>query len=143
MKFKSRKDIIIHFLALGFGLISVFFISRIFSVGIENYDFTPAEIILFLSTSYILWLYFGTEYELTSKEFIYKSGPIRGKVNIENISEIITNKNVWAGIRPALSINGMLIKFNKYDDIFISTKNSEKFIEKILEINNEIKITRN
>ena len=143
MKFESKKGIIFILITLFFSGMSSLFIYRIFSEGIECYEFKITEILLIFLTSYIFWLYFGTKYELSSNEFIYKSGPIRGKIKIENISEIITNKNVWAGIRPALAINGIIIKFNKYDDIFVSLKNNEKFIKKILEINSEIKITRN
>ena len=143
MKFKSRKNIIFQLMTLFFFGISSFSIYRIFSGGIENYEFEMAEILLLLCTLYILWTYFGTQYELNKTELIYKSGLIRGKIKIESINEVETNKNVWAGIRPATAINGILVKYKKYDDVFISPKNEERFISKLLELNTKITVTKN
>lgn len=91
---------------------------------------------------FIFWLYFGTNYELTQKDgLIYRSGPFRGKINAGRITEIVKGKTLWVGFRPATSRKGLIIKYDQYNEIYISPKTNESFIEKILELNGEIKIT--
>ncbi len=96
---------------------------------------------MLLVIGFFMWLNFGTEYELTQTELKYKSGPIRGKIEIERINKIIKGKNLWSGLKPATARNGLIIKYGKYDEIYISPKTNDTFIDKILELNKNIKIT--
>ena len=79
--------------------------------------------------------------ELTQTELKYKSGPISGKIEIERIKEIIKGKSLWSGLKPATARNGLIIKYDKYEEIYISPKTNDSFVEKILEYNSKIKIT--
>jgi len=142
MKFKSRKDIFFRiftlvFCGFFFGIIFV----RIFFEG--KYEFMWIDILLLLVGGLLLWLYFGTEYELTQSELKYKSGPLRGKIALEKISEIIKGKTMWTGIKPATAKNGLIIKYGKYNEIYISPNTNDTFVSKILELKNDIKITVN
>jgi len=142
MKFKSRKDIFFRiftlvFCGFFFGIIFV----RIFFEG--KYEFMWIDILLLLVGGLLLWLYFGTEYELTQSELKYKSGPLRGKIALEKISEIIKGKTMWSGIKPATAKNGLIIKYGKYNEIYISPNTNDTFVSKILELKNDIKITAN
>ena len=96
---------------------------------------------MIMTIGLLFWIYFGTEYELTKSELIYKSGPIKGKINIEEITEIKKNKTLWSGLKPATSRNGLIIKYRKFEEIYISPETNDIFINKILEINKSIKIT--
>jgi hypothetical protein len=142
MKFKSRKDIL--FQLLGFSII-VFFIGiilfRVFSDGIENYNFMWTDIFMLTVAGFLIWLGLGTNYELTQTELKYKSGPIRGKIEIDKIHEIIKGKTLWSGLKPATARNGLIIKYEKYNEIYISPKTNDSFMKKILELNDKIKIT--
>jgi len=138
MIFKSRKDILFHILIIGIVGMILF---RIFSNGIENYEFIWTDILLLLVVGLLLWIYFGTEYELTEKELKYKSGPIRGRIEINNIKEIIKGKSLWSGLKPAMARNGLIVKYGKFDEIYISPKTNETFVKRIVEINKNIKIT--
>ena len=89
---------------------------------------------------FLLWIFFDTKYELTKSHLKYKSGPIRGKIDIYSIRKIIKGKTLWAGLKPATAKNGLIIKYNKYDEIYISPKTNDTFIAKILEFNLEIEI---
>ncbi len=92
---------------------------------------------------FLFWLYFGTNYELTKENgLIYRSGPFNGKISLERITEIIKGKTLWVGFRPATARKGLIIKYDKFNEIYISPKNNESFIEKILELNKTIKITQ-
>ena len=142
MKFKSRKDIL--FQSIFFIIISFFIgvlLLRIFKNGISNYTFIWADIILVGLPVLLIWLDKETKYELTQTELIYKSGPIKGKINIEKINEIIKDKTLWVGLKPASARKGLIIKFG-YDEIYISPKTNDTFINEILKLNNRIKITQ-
>jgi hypothetical protein len=142
MKFKSKKDIL--FQLLGFSII-VFFIGiilfRVFYDGIENYNFMWTDIFMLTVAGFLIWLGLGTNYELTQTELKYKSGPIRGKIEIDKIHEIIKGKTLWSGLKPATARNGLIIKYEIYNEIYISPKTNDSFLKKILELNDKIKIT--
>ncbi|MGX1025315.1 PH domain-containing protein [Psychroflexus sp. MBR-150] len=142
MKFTSRKDIL--FQLIGFSIIGFFIgiiLYRIFSNGIENYNFMWTDIFMLAVAGFLIWLGLGTNYELTQTELKYKSGPIRGKIQIDKIHEIIMGKTLWSGLKPATARNGLIIKYEKYNEIYISPKTNDSFVKKILELNGKIKIT--
>lgn len=142
MKFDSKKDLLFSFVILGMST----FLIGITIVGIakgevEKHEYWPLILILAV-VGLLLWLYFGTNYELSKENgLIYKSGPFNGKIDIDRITEIIRGKTLWVGFRPATSRKGLIIKYDKYNEIYISPKTNELFIDKILELNKEIKIT--
>jgi len=89
----------------------------------------------------IFWIYFDTSYKIENNELIYRSGFLRGKIGIPSINEILKGKTMWSGIKPALAKNGLIIKFNKYDEIYIAPENNNELISDLLKVNSEIKIT--
>jgi hypothetical protein len=89
----------------------------------------------------LFWIYFDTFYKIENKELIYRSGFIRGKIEISSIKEIQKGKTMWSGIKPALARHGLIIKFNKYDEIYIAPENNNELISDLLKLNSEIKIT--
>ena len=142
MKFKSRKDILFQVFTFGFsGLFIGLILFRIYSSGEVNYEFVWTDVLILLTVGLLLWLNFGTEYELSQTELKYKSGPIQGEIEIERIKEIIKGRNKWCGLKPATARNGLIIKYDKYEEIYISPETNDTFIEKILELNKDIKIT--
>lgn len=114
---------------------------RIFLDG--KYEFMWTDILLLIAGGFLIWLYFGTKYELTQSKLKYQSGPLKGEIDIEQIKEIIMGKSLWTGLKPATAMNGLLIKYGNYDEIYISPKTNDTFVSKILEINKNIKITTN
>ena len=141
MKFSSRKDslftiIIISICLFLFGI--VFF--EVHNQKIQLTNLWPICIILIVDVL-LLWLFFDTKYELNKTTFKYKSGPLKGEIPITNIKEIIKNKTLWVGLKPATARKGLIIKYNKYDEIYISPKTNESFINYIKTLNDSIKIT--
>ncbi|MBD0824262.1 PH domain-containing protein [Aestuariibaculum marinum] len=140
MKFKSRKEPL--FTTLIFSIIGIICIHIFLSNDYDtSYTFKWLDLILVLVIGLLLWIHFGTSYKLTEKELKYKSGPIFGSIIIANIHEIVKGKTLWVGIKPATAPDGLIIKYNKYEEIYISPKTNESFIKKILELNSDIKIT--
>ncbi len=142
MKFNSRKDLLFSVIIFGFGafLIATSIVG-IITLRSTQYPFWTL-IPIFVVIGLLFWMYFGTNYELSKEnEFIYRSGPFNGKIEIEKITEIVKGKTLWVGFRPATARNGLIVKYDKFEEIYISPKTNESFVEKILEFNKNIKIT--
>ena len=67
---------------------------------------------------------------------------MNGKIEISRIHEIVVGKTLWAGNRPAMASKGLIIKYDKYEDLYISPDTNEKFITEILKHKPDIKIIR-
>ena len=142
MKFDSKKDILFSIIILGVNA----FLIGITIVGILNGEMEKYEywtlILILAIVGLLFWLYFGTNYELSQEGgLIYRNGPFNGKINTDRITEIIKGKTLWVGFRPATARKGLIIKYDKYNELYISPKTNELFINKILELNNRIKIS--
>lgn len=118
----------------------------VISFGLGSGDLKTQELalrIVVLGVVVLLfWLYFGTHYKLSQEDgLLYRSGPFYGKIKIDRITEIIKGKTLWVGLKPATSRKGLIIKYDKYNEIYISPKTNDNFIEKLLELKSDIKIT--
>jgi len=65
-----------------------------------------------------------------------------GKFSVSSIQKIAINKTLWVGTRPATARNGIIIYYNKYDEIYFSPSDNEAFATALLEINPEIEVVR-
>jgi len=141
LKFKSKKDFLFQLIILG---IVGFCISMVvvegMGTGLDKWNFITINILLFVC-GFLLWVYYGTSYELTQTHLKYNCGPIKEKIEIKEIREIIKDKTLWVGLKPATARKGLIIKYGKYDEIYISPETNDKFINHILELNDAIKIT--
>lgn len=104
-------------------------------------EFYFTTIILLGSILFLFWIYYGTYYVLDQTHLHYYSGPIKGEIEIQTIREIVKGKSLWVGLKPATASKGLIIKYGKYDEIYISPATNDTFIRKILEIHPSIKIT--
>lgn len=91
----------------------------------------------------LLSIILKTEYKIKNNLLYWQSGPFYGKIDIKNIIKIkhhdgIFVPTVW---KPALSQVGLIVTYNKYDDIYISPQNEAAFIEELLAINPNIEIS--
>lgn len=142
MNFKSRKDLLstsIIVLTIIF-LITIVPIIWLDSDIIETEKFIGSSVIILIS-AFLAWTYLGTNYTLTDEEVKIKSGPIKFKIKIENISEIIVNTTLWVGWKPATALNGIIIKYNRFDEIYISPNTNELFVKEIIKKKSHIKVT--
>ena len=97
---------------------------------------------LLIPLALVVWIYFDTFYKIEKHQLIYRSGFLRGRINISDIKEIVVNKTRWSGIKAAMVTKGLIIKYNNYDDIYIAPENNDELIADLLKINSEIKITK-
>lgn len=141
MKFKSRKDWLVGFIIFSVTLYTVgLVLYKIYIGNLERVDYWGLFFPL-LVASYSLWIFYGTNYKLLDGKLIYKSGPTTGKIDIKRINEVEKGKTLWAGFRrPATARHGLIIKYDKYEEIYISPETNEAFIECLLSIKNDIKL---
>lgn len=131
IKFKSKKGS----LFLGtFGVVTGIFVYSILS---DKFRW-PFSFLLFLPPCLLAWNYFSTYYLIENGKLKYRSGIIKGEIDISTIQEIYPNKSLWFGLKPALAQKGIIIKYNKFDEIYISPENNERFTEELIKINPSI-----
>ncbi|MEL0455179.1 PH domain-containing protein [Flavobacteriaceae bacterium SZ-1-7] len=142
MKFESKKDILFSIIIIGLNTFLIgILIFGLIDGTMKSQGYIPMIIILAV-VWLLFWLYFGTSYKLSKEDgLVYKSGPFRGKIGTDRITEIVKGKTLWVGFRPATSRKGLIVKYDKFNELYISPKTNESFIEKILELNSKIKIT--
>ena len=136
--YKASRRGFINYIIIGFMVFPLMlFIAEDKSITEKLFNYLP----IIIPLCFIFWMYFDTSYKIHKKQLIYRSGYLKGSIDITSITEILKNKTMWLGIKPALSNNGLIIKYNTYDDIYIAPKNNEEMISDLLKINSSIKIT--
>lgn len=142
MKFKSKFSLF-NILIL---LIPVLFVLtiNILAEDSTNFIFFPAIGIFALLFGIILILFYTTYYEIQSEVLVISMFFYKTKIKISGIrilkySNSIIKTNLY---KPGFHHHGIEIMYDKYDDIFISPKNKEQFIAKLLEINPNIEIKK-
>ncbi|MFD2917565.1 PH domain-containing protein [Psychroserpens luteus] len=136
--YKANRKGFINYLLIGSVIlpIVVFFLDK------NTFTEKPFILLPLLSPLILIfWIYYDTFYKIEKNELIYRSGFLRGKIEILTIKEILKGKTMWSGIKPALARNGLVIKFNKYDEIYIAPENNNELISDLLKLKSKIKIT--
>jgi len=64
-----------------------------------------------------------------------------GKVKIESIRRIEVGKNLYSGMRPATAMKGLIIYYDKYEEVYISPVDNEEVINALQKINPEIEVS--
>ncbi len=139
--FKSRKDPLFGWIIIiVVSIMLILSISDIILSGLQLESFILLCINLAVSTL-LFWIFFGTKYELDKKEIKYFCGPFKGKILISDIKEIKKNTTKWVGLKPATARKGLVIKYKKSNEIYISPDTNDAFIKEILKLKANIKIS--
>lgn len=132
----NRKGLI-KFLLIGMLLLPV----AVFLLDREAFAARPYMLLPLLApVALIAWIYFGTVYWLQDGRLRYKSGPWKGAVAVESITLIEEGKTSWVGMKPALARNGLVIKYNRFDEIYIAPESNQEVIADLLSINRNIQV---
>ncbi len=91
----------------------------------------------------LIWILLDTKYILKENKIFYNSGPFRGTIAIKSIRKIQHHSGIIVPVtfKPALNTKGLIIHYNSFDDIYISPKQEELFLEELLKVNPNIQIT--
>lgn len=139
-KFESRKDGLFTSVFVGVSMLMLVVIGLAL---VENLNFVGLLIVVvssFLVIGLLLWIYLGTYYEIPNDVLKYRSGPMRGSIAISRISKVTKGRTLWVGTKPALARKGLIISYERFNEIYISPEQEELFLEMLLEQNPSIKI---
>lgn len=91
---------------------------------------------------FFITILFTTNYTIQNEELLCKSSVFRSRIKIKNIRKIEFHKGIIVPVTWKLGLShiGIIITYNKYDDIYISPENREEFINDLLKINPNIEI---
>jgi hypothetical protein len=91
---------------------------------------------------FFITILFNTNYRIQNDELLCKSSVFRSKIKIKNIRKIEHHKGIIVPVTWKLGLShiGIIITYNKYDDIYISPENVDLFIKDLLAINPTIEI---
>jgi hypothetical protein len=109
----------------------------------DNFDKRIAESLIYLLPStYFIYTTFFTKYKIEDNSIRYQFGFIRGSVSIEDIKMIQLGKTMWVGRKVGLASKGMIITYNRFDEIYFTPKEQDLFLEELQKINPNIKIEK-
>jgi hypothetical protein len=120
----------------------------LFMIAMLGYNFDKGTfpmapfIILALATALIIWVLLDTRYVIKNNFLLYRSGPFRGRIDITKIQKIKRHSGLYVPVsmKPALDTKGFIITINNIDDVFVSPKNSDAFLEEIQKINPKVEV---
>ena len=88
---------------------------------------------------FILFLSKTTQYIINENQLIVKSTWIvNERIDISKITKVEKSNSILSS--PALSLDRLLVRYNKYDEVLISPKEKIEFINELLKINPNIEI---
>jgi hypothetical protein len=139
--FKSRKDPFFGWIMIV--IVSIMLILSITDIILNGLKLESLVILIInLAVSTLLfWIFFGTKYEIDKKEIKYFCGPFKGNILIVDIKQITKNTTKWVGLKPATARKGLVIKYKKSNEIYISPDTNDAFIKEILKLKANIKIS--
>ena len=140
--FKARTDALFNGVLIFSIAICVIPMWPLVRSGISGIEALFAFVILAATTLMMIAFYTHTYYTIDGNELRWRSRILFGKFSVSSIQKIAVNKTLWVGTRPATARNGVIIYYNKYDEIYFSPSDNEAFVATLLEINPEIKVVR-
>jgi hypothetical protein len=140
MKFTSRKDTLF---SVVFGSVCLLMLGVVVLAFVDNLNLTGLLVVVGTSVLVIglmLWIYLATYYEINNDILNYRSGPLKGNIAISEINTIIRGKTLWVGIKPATARKGLIINYERFNEIYISPEREALFLKMLLAQNPSIKI---
>ena len=142
MVFKSKIDWFFKgfiLLFFGIGIIGDIFLIK----SIEN----SREIVFFQVFFIGLAVFFyvlqrTTDYTFKLTDLYCRSAIFHKSLPYSSIRKIEVGTKFYAGLKFSTSLQGLIIHYNKFDNLFISPENQELFMEKLVALNPAITIIR-
>jgi hypothetical protein len=124
---------------IAIGLLIILFIEKPEAKAPPIYIFNT---IIIGIISMLIWILLDTKYSIKEEILYFYSGPFRGKININTIRKIERHSGLIVPVtyKPALNTNGLIIRYNSFDDIYISPNQEAIFLEELIKINPNIKV---
>jgi multisubunit Na+/H+ antiporter MnhB subunit len=141
VKFRSKKGFLMISVVI---LVSTLLLYLLFSsLNNTNKDLTvwiPSIVLILAVPFFLLWILLNTYYVLENGELKYVSGPIRGSIKVADIKLVTANTTLWVGLKPATALNGIIVSYENYNELYISPVNNNRFLKELLKLNPQIKV---
>ncbi|EON75321.1 hypothetical protein ADIS_4234 [Lunatimonas lonarensis] len=138
-QYKPKKGVLVYLMLSGF--LAYFFVRWHFS----DHDFPHilgSSSFLLFPCAYLVFYILNTTYWIQDRTFFYRSGFMKGEVDVDSIKSIDVGITRWVGERAALATRGILIKYNRYDDLFVAPMNTEELVRDLLALNPGIHVNQ-
>ena len=93
-----------------------------------------------LITALLLWVWFGTYYTIEGQHLKYRSGPVHGVIDIASIRKITVGKTSFVGLKPSLDTKGCVLAYHQYNEIYLSPKDQNLFVQELVKVNPAIEV---
>ncbi len=90
---------------------------------------------------FYLITYFTTSYKIDSEYLRYRCLVFFGKVKVKSIRRIEVGKNLYSGMKPGTAMKGLIIYYDKYEEVYISPIDNEEVVNALLKINPQIEVS--
>ncbi len=102
-------------------------------------DISDLDVLIYLGITALTlglfaWIFMGTYYTIHQRYLYHRSGPFFGKMKISSIKRVKYHSGWYVPVfyRPATTHIGVIITYNKFDDIYFSPKDRELFVKDLL-----------
>lgn len=137
--YAAKRSGLIKFLLVGMLLLPV----AVFLLDQEAFTAKPYMLLPLLAPiGLIAWIYFDTAYWLEDGRLRYKSGPWKGAVEVEKVTQLVEGITQWVGMKPALATKGLVIRYNRFDELYIAPESNQEVIADLLAINRNIQVVK-
>ena len=134
--FASKRD---SFYSIAvWGTIVILFLSIILNFSLALFNLFWGLIGL-VAIGFLVWIWFGTSYRIENETIKIKNGPFKWMVKIQDINSISKRRSLLA--TPSLSVDRLVLHYDKYGEMLLSPKDESEFIELLLTKNTQIKLS--
>jgi hypothetical protein len=140
MLFKTKKDFTLFFVFLFVFLL--YTVISIFSIVYEK-DYSviwPFSVVLTVLAFLFISIYKTTYFRLEDDYLFCRSLVFTKQIPYSSIRKVEKQKVIYAGIKFSTAWKGLVVHYNKYDELLISPENEGLFIERL---NHKIQLNRN
>lgn len=140
--FTSRTDVVFNAL-MGFTVaVCLLPLYPLISNGLKTTESLIAFLVCSATVVLMLSFYTHTFYTIKDNKVYWRSSFLFGSFSIADIRKIEVGKTLWVGTRPATARKGLIIYYNKFDEIYFSPSDNEAFVAALTELNPTIEVVR-
>jgi uncharacterized membrane protein YjfL (UPF0719 family) len=143
MRYRSRTD---WFFKSAIVLIFVAFCAGLYQI-IKDGESTTSVVLFGIVFGIVLAFLFSlipTTYYIFQEDGLFcRSSIFKKTIPYKDIRKVDVGNSLYAGMKMSLALKGIIIYFNKYDEIYISPENQNEFVKELLVKNSEIEIIGN
>lgn len=101
------------------------------------------SILALASTWLIASVLINTYYWLDNDKVHWRTGPFKGSIDSNKITKVTradSLMDISAMVKPCLTAKPLLIRYNQYDDLAVSPKEEEEFLNELRKLNAAISV---